>query len=107
MWDGKRKESSLEASVVEWAKKHGVHYCIKLQGAGNKSLPDRMFLLGGGRPFLIEFKKPGEKPTKLQEFTHAELWAMGYDVEVHSTRQGAIDAIKQRLDAARLPDEGR
>ncbi len=104
MWDGRRKESSLEVSVVEWAKKHGVHYCIKLKGAGNKGLPDRLFLIPGGRPFLVEFKKLGEKPTKLQEFTHAELRAAGYDVEVHVTRQGAIAAIQQRLDAARLPD---
>jgi hypothetical protein len=107
MWDGRRKESSLEASVVEWAKKHGVHYCIKLQGVGNKSLPDRLFLIPGGKPLLIEFKKAGEKPTKLQEFTHAELWALGYDVEVHDTRQGAINAIQQRLDAARVSAEGR
>ncbi|HUW11526.1 MAG TPA: VRR-NUC domain-containing protein [Anaerolineae bacterium] len=106
MWDGRRKESSLEASVVEWAKKHGVHYCIKLQGTGNKSLPDRLFFMPGGIPFLVEFKKLGEKPTKLQEFTHAELRAQGYDVEVHDTRQGAIAALKQRLDPARLSAQG-
>ena len=100
MWDGKRKESSLETSVVEWAKKHGVHYCIKLQGMGNKSYPDRLFLMPGGKVLMIEFKRPGETPTKLQEYCHDELRNLGYDVEVHSTRQGAIESLQRGLGAA-------
>jgi hypothetical protein len=100
-----RKESSIERSVVAWAKAHGIFYCYKLNGTGKDKL-DRMFMIPGGRPLIIEFKRFGEKPTPLQKKTIHDLSAINYDVEVHDTRAGAIAAIQRCLDAAQLPATG-
>jgi hypothetical protein len=43
--------------------------------------PDRL-LLYKGHVLFIEFKAPGEKPTKLQEWMHGKLREQGFRVEV-------------------------
>lgn len=99
----KRLEKSIENPVVAWAKKQGIRRVMKLNGMGNRSMPDRMFFIPGGRPFLIEFKRPGCVPTELQTHTITELIEDGYDVEVHDTVLGAKAAITKRLEEARAP----
>lgn len=55
---------------------------VKIQGVGNKSMPDRMCLFPGGKIWFVETKKPGKKPDPLQLFTHAKLREMGFKVSV-------------------------
>jgi hypothetical protein len=97
-----RKESSIEASVVLWARKNKI-LALKLQGQGVKGFPDRVFLLPGGMIFFVEFKKLGEKPTQLQEHTHALLRSLGFRVAVHDTRAAAIEDLQCLLDSKALP----
>jgi hypothetical protein len=78
--------------------------CKKMNGMGQRSWPDRCFFIPGGRPFLIEFKSPGEEPTVKQAFTIAKLLRQKYDVEVYDDPTRAIEAITTRVNAARATD---
>lgn len=71
-------ESSIESNVNTYAVKLGI-LARKLNfGEG---WPDRMYLYRGNILF-IEFKAPGEKPTKLQLYMHDVLRKQGFRVEV-------------------------
>jgi len=74
----------------------------KLAGAGQRGKPDRLFLIPGGRPLLIEFKKVGEKPDPLQRQDHKILRLLGYDVVVCDDADDALNHIRKAMDAARL-----
>lgn len=73
---------------------------IKLNLTGNTGWPDRLFFIPGGRPLLIEFKQPGETPEPRQRLIHAFLSYNNYDIETHTTTQGAVQAVTARLAAA-------
>ena len=90
----------VENPVVRWWKSLGLLPSRKMNGLGYRSWPDRIFPIPGGRPFWIEFKKPGAEPTPLQENFHKLMREQGYDIEVHSDKKEAIAAIQKRLDAA-------
>lgn len=89
-------ESAIEQPVVRWARSIGI-LVTKLQGIGNRSFPDRIFWIPGGRPLLIEFKAPGKKPTCLQKLTIERLRQAGYAVEVCDSQAQARQAIQSRL----------
>lgn len=91
--------AGVQNPTVSWARKHGCR-ATKLQGPGNRSLPDYIFWVPGGRPFLVEFKAPGKEPTELQWYTIQQFIADGYDVEVHDSKESAIAALKERLERA-------
>lgn len=95
-----REIPNVQNPTVAWARRHGCR-CTKLQGMGNRAEPDYLFRIPGGRPFLIEFKRPGECPTPLQTVSINSWLADGYDVEVHDTKESAIAAIKKRMDACK------
>lgn len=52
----------------------------KLGPTGQNGWPDRMFMVPRC-PAFVEFKRPGEKPTKLQEWRLQELRELGYAAE--------------------------
>ena len=87
-----KEVAGVQNPTVAWARRHGIR-ATKLQGVGNRSQPDYIFWIKGGRPLLIEFKRPGEVPTPLQTHTLNEFFNDGYDVEVHDTNDSAIKAI--------------
>src|SRR5690606_14277269 len=45
-------------------------FSIKIAAAQETGYPDRLFLIPGGRPLFIEFKRPGERPTPRQRLIH-------------------------------------
>lgn len=55
--------------------------------------PDRVFLVPGGRPLLIEFKAPGEEPNPRQAFRIECLRTWGYDVGVCDNEHDAMQLI--------------
>lgn len=59
-------EKPIEDDVVDWAKARDI-LVFKLNLWGNNGWPDRLFVLPFGTHIYIEFKKPGERPTALQE----------------------------------------
>lgn len=76
-----------EADVIKRCKaiatKQGVPFIRLTFGAGVQvGWPDFCFLIPGGRPWFVEFKAPGKKPTKRQEYRIRLLRDFGYDVSV-------------------------
>jgi hypothetical protein len=68
--------------------------------------PDRLFFIPGGRPLLIEFKKPGKVPTPKQAHRIKELRELGYDVEVCDSKEQGVEAIRSRLCADGVHEKG-
>jgi hypothetical protein len=90
-------ESSLERSCCLLARKRGVR-SVKLQ-SGITGEPDRLFLLPGGRCWLVEFKQRGGRVSPRQKIVHAEYEAIGHRVSVMSDRVGFKVALDSKLQA--------
>ena len=58
--------------------------------------PDTLFLVPG-HPLLVEFKRPGEQPRINQLITHTRWRGAGYDVQVHTSVDGALWAVRAAL----------
>jgi len=58
-------EKEVEEAVWRYADKLGC-MTIKLNGPMDRGKPDRVFFYHG-RTLIVEFKKPGGKPTELQK----------------------------------------
>ena len=89
-------ESYTERNVKRWADDHGI-LNVKLTPQGQRAYPDRLFFLFGGKPMLIEFKRAGEEPTKLQSYLHGKLQAAKYDVRWTDSADEAIGWLKEQL----------
>ena len=72
-------EKHIEAKVCDYAKQRGL-LVYKFTSPARAAVPDRLFILPGGRMFFCEFKREGQKPTPPQEREHKRLRA--YDVPV-------------------------
>ena len=70
---------------------------VKLLSQFLRGLPDRMFLLKGGRVLFVEFKSTGKKPTKIQEYVHKRIQALGFPVLV-------VDSVEAYEKAKNLID---
>lgn len=99
------KELVIETKVTNWAKKHGIP-SIKLELGHDAGWPDRMFLIPGGRPVFIEFKRKGEKPRKLQEHRHKTLRGLGYYVYSYDSVGESVITLRYHLGTARLSEPG-
>lgn len=77
----KRIEGGVEAEACTWALNE---YGIESRKLGTEGWPDRILFLPGGRPWLVEFKKPkvAHRFQPLQPFVHSRLRFRGYDVSV-------------------------
>jgi hypothetical protein len=85
--------------------RHADKLCIlhvKLNIRGRRGWPDREFLIPGGKPLFMEFKRPGEEPEPIQEFIHGQLRDAGYTVLVIDNTIAGFAA----LDATRVSTQG-
>src|SRR5208283_3779262 len=90
-------ETSVERRVARDALAlYGV-VSFKLTLRHNAGWPDRVFLVPGGRPLFIEFKRPDEPPNPLQWHRIDTLRGLGYDTEVRDSYDAAMAAIAGRL----------
>lgn len=94
----KKLERTIEAAVLRWAKKQKLEH-LKLNTMGRRSMPDRLFWVPGGKPVLIELKRPGFEPTKLQMNTMKKLKGLGYDVIWTDSAETAIEYLRRAMDA--------
>ena len=69
-------ECDVERQFLEYCKELEIK-CPKLKLASESSWPDRT-LLYRGQVMFLELKKPGEKPTPLQQYTLDNLTAAGF-----------------------------
>lgn len=96
-------ESAIERRVVTWAKGKGI-MVTKMNLVGARGMPDRCFWLPGGKVALIEFKRPGAKPTPLQDRTIQRLKELGYLVSVQCDSREAIVWLCQILEWPLMPN---
>jgi hypothetical protein len=90
-------EKAIEQAVNRWAKSKG---CItrKMNGLGNRSWPDTMYIFLDGRIAFIEFKAPGKRPTELQEAMIKELQKRGVYADWFDNKQEALLFLSQFIE---------
>lgn len=87
------KECTVEEHWCRVAAQLGIAQ-VPLKTRGTNHWPDRLFFKRGGKPLLVEFKRPGEEPRKAQHFIHTTLRAAGYEVQVHDTKEAARPTLE-------------
>ena len=95
----KKEETSekvFERELSKFVEESG-GMAVKLLSQFIKGLPDRMFLLHGSIVLFVEFKSTGKKPTKIQEYIHKRLQALGFPVLV-------VDSVESYEKAKNLID---
>ena len=75
-------EKEIEKKVCDFAKTIHKMRAYKFTSPAKRNVPDRLFVVPGGRIFFIEFKRKGKKPTPGQEVEIATLRAMRATVYV-------------------------
>ncbi len=73
-----RIESSHEKAGTEYAKAAG--WTVYKVRFGVRAAPDRLFAKEGHGGYFVEWKKPGEEPTKQQQHRHKEMRKAGLRV---------------------------
>lgn len=101
------KESEIESKACDLVWEHLGISNSKLTTPGDTGYPDRIFWIPGGKPLLIEFKRPGENLKPKQTHVHKKLLALGYLIETHNDSLDAFSAVIEAVATTRLPKEGR
>jgi hypothetical protein len=99
----------LEKLIERWVCKKATELGVpsaKFTSPGDTGWPDRMFILFNGRCLFVEFKRVGGKLTAKQILKHAILRARGHDVQVHTSREEGLEAVKAALEASRISAQG-
>jgi hypothetical protein len=80
-------EKDIEAAVCKYARERG---CLvyKFTSPSQRAVPDRLFVLPYGGMVFLEFKRPGQKPTPLQQRELLKLQDQG-------VRAAWCDSIQQ------------
>ena len=81
-------EKTIEQALVKRVKELG-GMAEKFVSPGRRSVPDRIVTLPGGVIIFVELKAPNKNPTPLQELDHERRRALGCDVRVINTLEGA------------------
>lgn len=99
-------EKHIEQKFVQTLKKVCHLKSLKLNVMFSRGWPDRLILIPGGRPLFIEFKRPGEELTDLQREIHEFLKSLGYEVEVHTSAETAIESVQFSMASSELSKIG-
>lgn len=95
-------EKKIQNAAIKFATGMGVPTIRMYFGPGIQiGWPDVLFLIPGGRPLFIEFKAPGEVPTKKQEKKITTLRELNYDTCWSDNTDEAKEMISDAVYAAR------
>lgn len=75
------RESLLEKKLCDRIKALG-GMAEKFTSPGRRSVPDRIITFPNGKIIFVEVKRPGAKPTKLQQLDHEKRRKLGFKVIV-------------------------
>lgn len=92
------REQTVEAYLVRRVREELKGTAYKFTSLARRNVPDRKLALPGGRTVYVECKAPGKKPTKGQEREIKRLRALGFRVEVTSTKD-QVDRLIEELKA--------
>ena len=81
-------ERDIEAALVRRVKALG-GICEKFVSPSRRAVPDRIVLLPGGHIVFVELKSPGMQPSVAQQRDHERRRALGFDVRVIDSMEGA------------------
>lgn len=73
-------ESAIQSKIMKRLRAEG-WFVIKIIVANMSGLPD-LLALKPTAVLFVEVKRPGKKPSAIQEHMHAKLRALGFRVEV-------------------------
>ena len=104
MTSKRRLERSIEDEADELAKSLG-WWPLKFERI-ERSLPDKLYLGPGGQRFIVEWKRPGEKPRPQQVARIERLRKMGHHVYVLDNITAFRSVLLHEADAwrERLPE---
>lgn len=94
------RESAVEAAIVRYAREHGV-YTRKFASPARRGVPDRIFLYQG-QVLFMEVKRPGKKPTPLQEHELLEIRSHGGQATWCDTAAEGIEVLQELIFKAHL-----
>ncbi len=94
-------EKEIEDRVVAWAKKND--FLAPKMKSVEAGWPDRLFISPSGATIFIEFKRPGQKPDKLQEYRLNELQRRGVPATWVDNYDEAISILKTALEPPPVP----
>lgn len=100
-------ESKIEKKAVGLIWEHLGIENSKLVTPGNTGYPDRIIWVPGGKPLLIEFKRPGEVLNPRQRYIHDKLKILGYRIEIHDDAVLAFSSVISTLEPTQLSKESR
>lgn len=87
-----KREAAIQSAVCNWAKSKGLPVLRRTVLPGtSQGWPDVQFILPAGRCAFIEFKAPGEVPTKLQAYRLETLKELGHDAGYFDDKAKAIE----------------
>ena len=72
-------EKTIEKAVCDYAKQKGMEV-YKFTSPARVGVPDRLFLAPHQHAFFIEFKRPGGKPTAVQEREAKKIAMCGFNI---------------------------
>jgi hypothetical protein len=90
-------EKHIEAKVCDYAKQRGL-LVYKFTSPARAAVPDRLFILPGGRMFFCEFKREGQKPTPPQEREHHRLRQHKVSVFVIDNVDAGLRMVDEMLE---------
>ena len=90
-------ESEIEQRTCELVLHELSVFNIKLAKTNETGSPDRLFLIPGGKPLFVEFKRPGGVVSARQALMLKRLQHFGYDAVVCDSVESAMAAIKARM----------
>lgn len=89
-------EKDIEKKIVAYAKSKGC-LCYKFTSPAQRAVPDRIIVTPHGVVGFLEVKRPGNKPTPLQNREMDKLIRQECFVEWHDTVEGAKEFIDDLL----------
>ena len=94
--------TSISESAVETYLRQVVKeldgMCPKMAPFIQNGIPDRLVLIPYGHSAFFELKRPGKKPTALQEIKHKELRELGYFVWVADSKLSVLEGLTQFIN---------
>jgi len=91
-------EKDIESKIVLFAKGLGA-IVYKFTSPSKRSVPDRVFVLPGGRVFWMELKRRGHKPTPAQAVEIEKLRKQGATVYVVDNVELGKEIVKNEFGA--------
>lgn len=85
-------EKVFERALSKYVNDKG-GIAVKLLSQFVNGLPDRLYLLPGGRALFIEFKSTGKKPTRIQEHIIGRIQKLGFTVLVVDSSETYKNAV--------------